>query len=236
MAIDQYGRFIPGAPSPRIEIPRRQTPDYSSSGGYRSSWYGNLWSRFDYFVSSIGNFIATKGYDAAEWIAGVSIWIYAIGLAIWVIGKCLSDGLLLAVLYGIGAVIMFGIGSLCISIVSGILQLLIGAIRCIFWNGWSLLAFLGVAAYLFFARPHSAKPRNSHVSQTTEVSVPAYNTYRCTARVLNVRSLPDSTSPILGKLHKGDEVEVTDKENGFAAIEYNGRRGYASLKYLNKIN
>jgi uncharacterized protein YgiM (DUF1202 family) len=53
---------------------------------------------------------------------------------------------------------------------------------------------------------------------------------------LNVRIHPNKTSRVLGTLRKGQEVEVIDKENGFAAIEYNGQRGYASLKYLTKIN
>lgn len=53
--------------------------------------------------------------------------------------------------------------------------------------------------------------------------------------ILVLRFHPNTTSPVLGTLRKGEEVEVIDKENGFAAIEFNGERGYASLKYLNKI-
>lgn len=238
MAIDQYGRFIRTAPSPRINIPVREPSySYSYNSGYSTPWYEKLWNRFDNAISSIGNFIADKGFSAAELIAGISVWIYAIGLVIWVLGKWSSDGFLWAIVYAFGAVILFGLGCIGLGLFSGLLQLIVGALRFVFWNGISFLAVIAVVTGLVCFNNCSSSKNKEYASPTTEETyTPTYPKYECTAEILNVRIHPNTSSPVIGILRKGNQIEVIDKEKGFAAIEYNGQRGYVSLKYLNKIN
>ena len=69
----------------------------------------------------------------------------------------------------------------------------------------------------------------------TEVVTPVTRTYRCTAKVLNIRTAPNTSSTVIGTLRKGQQVEVYDTDNGFAQISYNGRTGYVSLKYLDRM-
>lgn len=237
MAIDQYGRFIRTAPSPRINIPVREASyPYSStySSRYRTPWYENIWNWFDNAISSIGNFLADKGFSTAELISGISVWIYAIGLVIWVIGKWSSDGFLWAIVYAFGAMIMFGIGCIGIGLFSWLLQLVVGALRFVFWNGLSFLAVLAVVITLACFNNCSGTNTNKYVSTQTETYTPTYPKYECKAKVLNVRNRPNTYSQVIGTLRKGDEIEVLDTENGFAVIEYNGQRCFVSLKYLSK--
>lgn len=233
MAIDQYGRFIRTAPSPRINIPVRESSySYSYSSRYSTPWYEHIWNRFDNAISSIGNFLADKGFSAAELITGISVWIYAIGLIIWVIGKWSSDGFLWAIVYAFGAMIMFGIGCIGIGLFSWLLQLIVGALRFVFWNGVSFLSVLAVIIAFSCLSNCTGAKTHEYVSNQTETYTPTYPKYECTAEVLNVRTHPNTTSHVVGTLRKGNQVEVIDTENGFAAIDYKGQRRYVSLKYL----
>lgn len=52
---------------------------------------------------------------------------------------------------------------------------------------------------------------------------------------LNVRSGPGTNYQVIFSLHKGDEVKVLSKINGWSEIEYDGNTGYASSKYLDPV-
>lgn len=56
--------------------------------------------------------------------------------------------------------------------------------------------------------------------------------YRVTANELNVRTLADKHSEVLGKLSQGNVIEVISIENGWAKINYNGWQGYVSESYI----
>lgn len=61
--------------------------------------------------------------------------------------------------------------------------------------------------------------------------------YRCTARtVLNVRKEPNIHSSIIGKIKNGDMVEVIEINHTFAKIKYEDSYGYASMRYLQKMD
>ena len=61
--------------------------------------------------------------------------------------------------------------------------------------------------------------------------------YRCTARtVLNVRKEPNIHSSIIGKIKNGDMVEVIEINHTFAKIIYEDSYGYASMRYLQKMD
>ncbi len=49
---------------------------------------------------------------------------------------------------------------------------------------------------------------------------------------LAVRTAPDVNAPQVGELHNGQDVEVSGYTNGWAEINYNGRKSYVCANYL----
>ena len=49
---------------------------------------------------------------------------------------------------------------------------------------------------------------------------------------LRVREQPNTDSHILGTFSRGDELVVTDQEEGFAKVTYHNKTGYISLEYV----
>uniref|UniRef100_UPI0040259D95 SH3 domain-containing protein n=1 Tax=Candidatus Cryptobacteroides bacterium TaxID=3085639 RepID=UPI0040259D95 len=231
---DQFGRVIRSAPAPQLDIPIRPSYSYSYNS-YSTPWYQRFWYWLDNSISSIGNFIARNGESFANITVGIGIWILAIGLVWWVISHWISDGFLWAILYGFGAVLMFGAGSFCLGIISWILQLVIAALRLAFWNALSLIGVLAVVLTLLCVNGYSNSSNHSSYANSVETVVPTYSTYRCTASVLNVRTAPNTYSRVLGTLKRGQTIDVIETTGGFAKVSYGGRTGYASLKYLERM-
>ena len=80
------------------------------------------------------------------------------------------------------------------------------------------------------SRSHSRDKKQSKVEQTTTT------TYICTAKTLNVRSFASTSAPVIGKIKKGEIVNVYYISNGFAKVTYKGRIGYVSEKYIVRHN
>lgn len=217
--------------TPVIEIPRN-TSTYSSYGSWGNSYRGSLWSRFNNGVASIGNWFAEKSESVLGWISLITMAIIVITCIVKVISTWVDEGfwmaLLMAIGVCIGGVIAWYIAF--IAILIGVNIVMYG-FRFLFWNGWTLLISLVAAGSIYCYNAYG----NSNLTSSpveTEVVTPATQTYRCTAWELNIRSMPNKTSSVLGKIKKGDTVEVYETVNGFAKIRYNGQDGYASLKYL----
>ena len=196
--------------APVIEIPRN-TSTYSSYASSGYSYHESLWSRFNNGVAAIV-------------ITGL----------IYIIGAWINEGfwiaLVMAVVACIGGVIAWYIAALVIVI--GVNIIMYG-FRLLFWNGWTLLIALALAVGGWL---YAANASNGYNYQPqTEVVTPVTRTYRCTAKVLNIRTAPTTSSTVIGTLRKGQQVEVYDTDNGFAQISYNGRTGYVSLKYLDRM-
>lgn len=227
-----------GVPAPKIKTTYNTTSaaSYSSTfspGSYSSFRSYSIWDRFNEAIKSVGNWIDDIIEPVSGWITIIGIIVGVIALICWIFN---DSNIIYIILRFIGACFIAGIMYYVIAINAFLISLLLKVIRFVFWNAWTLLITLTLAiggwAYAAYG-PHSY----DYTSATeTEVYTPTYDKYRCTASVLNVRTHPDKTSRVLGTLRKGQEIEVIDIENGFAAIEYNGQRGYASLKYLTKIN
>ncbi|MCQ2231451.1 MAG: SH3 domain-containing protein [Paludibacteraceae bacterium] len=49
---------------------------------------------------------------------------------------------------------------------------------------------------------------------------------------LNVRKEPNTNCEVVGKLAKGTEVEVSNINDGWATLSFNGQTAYASADYL----
>lgn len=223
-----------GLSAPRIQSNYNTASSYASGFSFSgSSSYGrtNLWDRFNNAIASIGNWVDDIIEPVSGWISLIAMIIGGIGLLIWVF----SDfNLLYIILRIVGACIIGYIMMICLGIGLYCISFLLKAIRFVFWNGRSLLATLAVAACIFCYHAYGSS-NVAYDSVETEVVAPATQTYRCTAWELNIRSKPNKTSRVLGKIKKGDTVEVYETVDGFAKIRYNGQDGYASMKYLTII-
>lgn len=250
MPSDQFGRVIRSAPAPQLNIPTRPVRnsyfdihDAAISNAIRDAcrplsrpWYRRLWEGFDNAITEIGNLFARRGEDFANITVGICIWVLALGLVWWVIQHWIDDGFLWAVLYAFGAMIIFGAGSFCLGIISFVLQLAIAALRFVFWNAWSFLAVvLLLFGPLLFNACVSSVNNSSQTSDVEAITLYQATTFRCTAKVLNVRSGPNTYSTVYGVLYRGQLIEVTDTANGFAHIDFNGRDGYVSTRYLDEV-
>lgn len=224
-----------GVSAPKIQSNYNTISSGSYSGSYStySSRNYNLWDRFNDAIKSIGNWIDDIIEPVSGWITILGIIIGAIGLICWIFD---DSNIFYIILRFIGACFIGGIMFYVVAINAFIISLILKVVRFIFWNGWTLLIALTLAIGGWAYTAYSSPSYDYTPVAETEVYTPTYDKYRCTAAVLNVRIHPNKTSRVLGTLRNGQVVEVIDKENGFAAIEYNGQRGYASLKYLNKIN
>lgn len=224
-----------GVSAPKIQSNYNTISSGSYSGSYStySSRNYNLWDRFNDAIKSIGNWIDDIIEPVSGWITILGIIIGAIGLICWIFD---DSNIFYIILRFIGACFIGGIMFYVVAINAFIISLILKVVRFIFWNGWTLLIALTLSIGGWAYAAYSSPSYDYTPVAETEVYTPIYDKYCCTAAVLNVRIHPNITSRVLGTLRNGQVVEVIDKENGFAAIEYNGQRGYASLKYLNKIN
>lgn len=89
-------------------------------------------------------------------------------------------------------------------------------------NGWSKINFNGGYAYV----------NTKYISNT--VSTPSSPKFmKCNTDVLNIRSEPSKSEKIIGKLKKGEKVEVVYHLNsGWTRIKFNTIYGYVSSAYL----
>lgn len=68
-------------------------------------------------------------------------------------------------------------------------------------------------------------------------TVEANDIYEVTATRLNVRVSPSTTALVIGKVSKGNRLEVIDiSHSGWAKIEFGSRIGYVSTKYLRFVH
>ena len=185
-------------------------------------------------MASIGNWFAENAENVLGWTTIIATAAIVITGLIYIIGAWINEGfwiaLVMAVVACIGGVIAWYIAALVIVI--GVNIIMYG-FRLLFWNGWTLLIALALAVGGWL---YAANASNGYNYQPqTEVVTPVTRTYRCTAKVLNIRTAPNTSSTVIGTLRKGQQVEVYDTDNGFAQISYNGRTGYVSLKYLDRM-
>lgn len=98
---------------------------------------------------------------------------------------------------------------------------------CGFWRDKTsgLIATVVLCIVLF--------PFQSSAQTNTSGSFPA--PYRVTAPHLNVRKAPSSESTIIGRLSKGDTINVRSFKKAWAEIDFKKNIGYVSTKYIEPI-
>ncbi|PFN80552.1 enterotoxin [Bacillus sp. AFS076308] len=89
-------------------------------------------------------------------------------------------------------------------------------------NGWLKISYKGKIGYV-------------SSQYTKETSTSTGGTYYVNASSLNVRSGAGTNYALMGKLNRGQAVNVkSDLGNGWYQISYNGRTGYVSKQYVVK--
>ncbi|MEB4868852.1 MULTISPECIES: SH3 domain-containing protein [Priestia] len=66
------------------------------------------------------------------------------------------------------------------------------------------------------------------------IDADAAESAKVTATSLNVRATPSTSGAIVGKITKGNTVNIVDESKGWAKITYNGKDAWISSQYINK--
>lgn len=104
-------------------------------------------------------------------------------------------------------------------------------------NGWLKINHNGRTGYVsseyvkFVKRGTPLKPETSNPSTGATV-----DDYYVNVSVLNVRSGAGTNHGVIGALSKGIKVQVLFEQNGWKKINYNGKNGYVSSKFLSKTS
>jgi len=91
-------------------------------------------------------------------------------------------------------------------------------------NGWAGILIDGRLAYVSAAYLTDSTVKTSVTGKTATKYV--------TADSLRVRSGPSTKAAVLGSLKEGAKVTVKTEENGWASIDYKGKKAYVSSAYL----
>ncbi|MGH0518008.1 SH3 domain-containing protein [Bacillus toyonensis] len=104
-------------------------------------------------------------------------------------------------------------------------------------NGWLKINHNGRTGYVsseyvkFVKRGTPPKPETSNPSTGATV-----DDYYVNVSVLNIRSGAGTNHGVIGALSKGIKVQVLFEQNGWKKINYNGKNGYVSSKFLSKTS
>lgn len=104
-------------------------------------------------------------------------------------------------------------------------------------NGWLKINHNGRTGYVsseyvkFVKGGTPPKPETSNPSTGATV-----DDYYVNVSVLNVRSGAGTNHGVIGALSKGIKVQVLFEQNGWKKINYNGKNGYVSSKFLSKTS
>jgi N-acetylmuramoyl-L-alanine amidase len=66
------------------------------------------------------------------------------------------------------------------------------------------------------------------------IDADAAESAKVTATSLNVRATPSTSGAIVGKITKGNTVDIVDESKGWAKITYNGKEAWILSQYINK--
>ncbi|MGV4968036.1 SH3 domain-containing protein, partial [Priestia aryabhattai] len=66
------------------------------------------------------------------------------------------------------------------------------------------------------------------------IDADAAESAKVTATSLNVRATPSTSGAVVGKITKGNTVDIVDESKGWAKITYSGKEAWISSQYINK--
>lgn len=99
-------------------------------------------------------------------------------------------------------------------------------------NIYSIVFCLLILVGAFVFNNNNFYKFNVQRAKPSQIEKIATTPYVCTASVLNIRSYAAASAPSVGRLKKGDVVNVLYISGGFAKIEYEDRIGYVSAKHI----
>lgn len=228
------------SPSPKVStvttppVPPRQTTTYPKSPG-RSTL--SLWTRINYWVEDVGDWFE----DMMDSASDSSLWTIIIGIiaAIGVIIGAFNTG---SLFWGIVVVVIgFGIGVYVVSIggivVGLIARIILGALRYIFYNIYTLLITVVIVLGIVFTpqieNMIDGFSDNSVKIENTTPAIETTTTYYCKAKSnLNIRKQPSSNATVIGVLKPGQSVEVYRIEGDWATIRYKDSKAYVSSRFI----
>jgi len=228
MEFDQYGRIKnPNIPS------TGPLDNYTHTRNHRTSSTFFLWDWFNDLVIGIGNLIAT----GTEYIISALAWIAIIGGGIWGIVQLVDvwthHSFIAAIFITIfGGTILYYIFMFILGILFWVVSIGLAIIRYIFYNAYTLLLTILICGWLAWHNGSSSSSTAQREPVRSTITTEPTTRYRVTASTLNVRREPYTGSPVIGKLHRYDFVEVYSFYDGFAQIKYGGSKAWASEKYL----
>lgn len=233
--IDRYGR----ARTPQNVMPR--IPTYHSPSYYSRttvSYNPSFWEKINDFFAGIGDWFQDCYESVEEFflekVIPVLVVIAIIGVVIGAVATWISNGFWYFVLYVVVTLVLGGIVAYAsfyaLVICVFILRLLLLILRYVFTNAISFFVTLLVVAGIVIGSSYYTPSRNT--KSDTVTTVPSYTTYYCKASSLNVRSYASTNAPVIGKIKKGERIQVYEIKNGFAKINYNNRAGYVSERYI----
>ena len=138
-------------------------------------------------------------------------------------------------------VIGFGIGVYVVSIggivVGLIARIILGALRYIFYNIYTLLITVVIVLGIVFTpqieNMIDGFSDNSVKIENTTPAIETTTTYYCKAKSnLNIRKQPSSNATVLGVLKPGQSVEVYRIEGDWATIKYKDSKAYVSSRFI----
>ncbi len=219
-----------------VNIPRSNIHSGSQerTTNYIYSYRKSLWQRFDDFITDIGDWFAKNIDDAPDIVAFILAGIYVIGALAMIIYTWINEGFGWAILAFVISVALGYVGLIAIGIVNLICRFIMGALRLYFYSGASFL-IVNILIFSCLGLFMADKNFSSKVKAKTEISAPATIEYICTANeFINIRVSPNTKANVLGRVKRGESVQVYEIKNGFAKVKWGSGYGYANAKYIKK--
>lgn len=95
-------------------------------------------------------------------------------------------------------------------------------------NGWFKINHNGQTGYV------SSEFVSKNGAATNNVSTGGNN--KVTADVLRVRTAPNTSSSVSGRVYEGQALNVIGQENGWVKINHNGQTGYVSSEFVSGVS
>lgn len=231
MEFDRYGRIR----NPNITS-TEPVDTYTHVTNSRSSSTFFLWDWFNDMIIGIGNFIA----NSTEYIIAGLTWIVLLAGGIFAVTSLIevwtkNNFIVAAIITFFGGGLLYYVFMIMLGILYWIVSVSLAILRYIFYNAYTLLLVVGICVGVVWYSNRNASIASNYEPTTRSYAIETTHRYRCTANTLNVRREPYTGSLVIGKLHKGDFVEVYDVHDSFAYIKYGDTKAWASIKYLEKM-
>lgn len=111
--------------------------------------------------------------------------------------------------------------------------------RKVFYTYEKILASVAVASVTGSVFISTAQAKNTVIQKDTKheqtIDVVKYeNQVTVNTNVLRVRTQPNTSSAIMGRVYEGEVLQVIGEENSWLKVNHNGKIGYVSSEFISK--